>query len=199
MAEITYQSSFSSQGPNKQVLIDKMSFLGLIIAISMSGFCTVLNRFRVLGVSPLLCCCQQGISGQVVGHVAQSDLGSDTNHTNATHDRALGTHCHNTKYMLNSTANFRSASITSLLSGCKFFVSAALTLNMFSKSLLLQRFQRFLGAICRVSPHILTGIAEIKQFGKYLAVVNTGIGHFVTANKLPRSKQRGIGKNLKQR
>ena len=85
--------------------------------------------------------------------------------------------------MLNSTADFRPASITSLLSSCKFFMPVALALDMFSKSLLLQRFQRFLGAICRVSPHILTGIAEIKQFGKYLAVMNTGIGHFVTANK----------------
>ena len=168
MAEITYQSSFSSQGPNKQVLIDKMSFLGLIIAISRSGFCTLPARFSVLGVSPLLCCCQQGISGQVVGHVSQSDLGSDTNHTNATHDRALGTHCHDTKYMLNSTAYFRPASIASLLSGAQLPVTAPLALDMFSKSLLLQHFQRFLGSIRRVSPDIFAGIARVKQFGKLL-------------------------------
>ena len=148
------------------------------------GFRHSRARFRALAILPPSCTSQHGISGHIIGDVAQSDLGSDTDYTNSTHYRAAGTHGHDAKDVFNSAPYPCPASISLLLSSGEFLVPAAFSLNMFAKSLFLQLNQRVLGTICRICPDISAGIAWIKQFGKDLAVMDTCISHFVAANKL---------------
>ena len=107
----------------------------------------------------------------------------NANSADSAHHRAAGTHRHHSKYMFNSATYSCPTSISLLFSCCQFFMPASFTLNMFPKSLFLQLVQRFLRTIGRISPDIFAGIARIKQFGKYLAVMDARISHVVAANK----------------
>lgn len=147
------------------------------------GFRHSCARVRGLAVLPPSCTSQHGIAGHVVSHVSQSNLSLDADYTDSTHHGTTSSHSHNAKHMFDSTSNFGSAPVATLLPRCQLLVPAALTLNMFTKSLLFQLSQRVVGTICRISPDIPAGIARIKQFSKYLAVMDTGISNVVAANK----------------
>ena len=158
--------------------------MNLIFAIHRFGFHTLPTRAALSRLLPVLWRGQQGITGHVVCHVPQADLGSDTDYTNTAHHRAAGTHCHDPKYVFNSATYSRPTPISLLFSGCQFLMPASFTLDMCTKSLFLQLLQRFFRTIGRISPDSFAGIARIKQFAKYLAVMDARISHVVAANKL---------------
>ena len=147
------------------------------------GFRHSCNCFRALAVVPPPFTSQHGIADHVVSHVSQSNLSPDADHTDSTHHCTASSYSRNTKHMLDSTSNFRSAPVTTLLPGCQLLVTAALTLNMFTKTLSIRLSQRVVGMICRISPGIPAGIARFKQFSKFLAVMDTGNCDVVAANK----------------
>ena len=99
--------------------------------------------FRALDARHLLRGRQQGISGQVVGHVTQPDLGLESDYANATHEGASGAHRHDAKYMFNAAPGLRSDSIRLALFVCQLSVPVALQLQMLLKPLLCQLLQRF--------------------------------------------------------
>ncbi len=154
-----------------------------IVSVYRSCFYPVSAYFRSLSGLPQLRRGQHGISGHIIGHVSQSDLGSDTNYANSTHHRAAGTHRHNAKDVFDPASNFRSAPVATLLPGCQLFVSAALALNMLTKTLFFQFSQRLLKMIGRTGIDIPSGVVRIKQLGKYLTVMHAGFSHFVAENQ----------------
>ena len=157
--------------------------MNCIFAIHRLGFLPLLAWIALSRLIPVLWSRQHSIASHIVCHVPQSDLSSDTDYAYTTHNRTAGTHRHDTKYMFNTATYSRPTPISLLFSGGQFLVPASFTLYMLAKSLFVQLMQRILGAVCRISPDIFTGIARIKQFGKYLAVMDAGISHVVTANK----------------
>src|SRR5210317_1401970 len=132
--------------------------MNLIFAIHRFGFHTLPTPAALSRLLPILWRGQLGITGHVVCHVPQADLGPDAYGTNTAHQRATGTHCHDSKYVFNSATYSRPTPISLLFSGCKFLVPASFALDMFAKSLFLQLAQRFLRTIRRISPYIFAGI-----------------------------------------
>ena len=175
----TYTSEHNFQTKLKQMPVFQL----LLLSISA----LIMGRFRQFGhvrPLPLSSSRQQGITGQVVGHVTQADLGPDPDETDPAHYCAAGAHRYHAKDMLDATAHPGSAPVALLLPGRQFLMPTALALQMLTKALLLKFLQRFFGAIGGVRPDISAGIVRIKQHGKHLTVVHTGIGHRVAADKL---------------
>jgi hypothetical protein len=88
------------------------------------------------------------------------------------------------KTWFNTAASLRSDSIRLALFVCQLPMPVALQLQMFLKPLLCQFLQRLFESIRRIGPDVITGIVRIKQFGKYLAVMDTGVGVLIAADKL---------------
>ena len=116
--------------------------------------------FQPSSALPLLNGRQKGISGQVVSHVPQTDLGPDADNANSPHHRTSGTHRHDTKHMLNTATDFRSASVTLLFSGRQLLMPTAFALNMLAKALFMKRLQRFAGSIRGIGQTSLLVLSE---------------------------------------
>ena len=158
--------------------------MNLIFAIHRLGFHTLPTWIALSRLLPVLWSRQHSIASHVVCYVPQADLGSDAYGTNTAHHRAAGTHCHDAKDVFNSAPYSRPTPISLLFSCCQFLVPASFTLDMCAKSLFLQLVQGVLGTIRRISPYIFAGITRIKQFGKYLAVMDARISYIIATDKL---------------
>src|SRR3989339_249649 len=123
------------------------------------------------------------ISIQVVSQIPQTYSGPGPYKADAAHDHVACPLYLDSEDMFNPGADLRSRPVSLQFPFRQFVVARAFALQMFTISHLMHLRDSFLRSVCRIRPHLTTGIVRIKQFVKHVAVVHFGAGYMKTPDQ----------------
>jgi len=120
---------------------------------------------------------------KVVRQISQTDLCPGSDAANSAQYEVSGSLHLNPKDMFDTRTSLRPGSIPALLPFRQLAIPATLALYVFPPTFFRKVVQLLLRPVGRVSPYFATGIGFIEQLLKYVAVMDCGISHRVSANK----------------